>query len=93
MAKETGCAYHVCHVSTKESVALIRKAKADGVDVTCETGPHYLVLDENDMQEDGRFKMNPPLRSKEPRRLLELPEYGRGGDYEHPQRHQPEEGE
>ena len=70
LAKETGCAYHVCHVSTKESVALIRKAKADGVDVTCETGPHYLVLDESDMQEDGRFKMNPPLRSKEDREAL-----------------------
>ena len=70
LAKETGCAYHVCHVSTKESVALIRAAKADGVDVTCETGPHYLVLDESDMQEDGRFKMNPPLRSKEDREAL-----------------------
>jgi dihydroorotase len=63
LAKEIGCAYHVCHISTKESVDLIRAAKADGVDVTCETAPHYLVLDENDLQEDGRFKMNPPLRS------------------------------
>ena len=63
LAKETGCAYHVCHISTKESVDLIRKAKADGCDVTCETAPHYLVMDENDLQEDGRFKMNPPLRS------------------------------
>ena len=63
LAKETGCAYHVCHISTKESVELIRAAKADGVDVTCETAPHYLVLDENDLREDGRFKMNPPLRS------------------------------
>ena len=63
LAKETGCAYHVCHISTKESVELIRAAKADGVNVTCETAPHYLVLDDNDLQEDGRFKMNPPLRS------------------------------
>ncbi len=70
LAKETGCAYHVCHISTKESVALIRAAKAKGVDVTCETGPHYLVLDEGDLQEDGRFKMNPPLRSKEDREAL-----------------------
>ena len=70
LAKETGCAYHVCHVSTKESVALIRAAKAEGVDVTCETGPHYLTLDENDLQEDGRFKMNPPLRGKEDREAL-----------------------
>ena len=70
LAKETGCAYHVCHISCKESVALIRKAKADGVDVTCETAPHYLLLDENNMQEDGRFKMNPPLRSKEDRETL-----------------------
>ncbi len=65
LAKETGCAYHVCHISTKESVALIRQAKAEGVDVTCETGPHYLVLCDEDLQEDGRFKMNPPLRSRE----------------------------
>lgn len=70
LAKETGCAYHVCHISTKESVDIIRKAKAEGVDVTCETGPHYLVMDENDLQEDGRFKMNPPLRSKEDRAAL-----------------------
>ena len=70
LAKETGCAYHVCHVSAKESVALIRKAKAEGVDVTCETGPHYLVLDDGDLQEDGRFKMNPPLRSPEDREAL-----------------------
>ena len=63
LAKETGCAYHVCHISTKESVELIRAAKAEGVNVTCETAPHYLVLDENDLQEDGRFKMNPPLRA------------------------------
>ena len=70
LAQETGCAYHVCHISTKESVALIRKAKREGVDITCETGPHYLLLDENDLQEDGRFKMNPPLRSKEDREAL-----------------------
>ena len=70
LAEETGCAYHVCHISTKESVALIREAKARGVDVTCETAPHYLLLDENDLQEDGRFKMNPPLRSREDREAL-----------------------
>lgn len=70
LAKETDCAYHVCHVSAKESVELIRKAKADGVNITCETGPHYLVLTENDLQEDGRFKMNPPLRSEEDRKAL-----------------------
>ncbi|MDE6302636.1 MAG: dihydroorotase [Clostridia bacterium] len=70
LAKETGCAYHVCHISTKESVELIRQAKADGVDVTCETAPHYLILDENDIQEDGRFKMNPPLRGREDRLAL-----------------------
>ncbi|MBQ7821611.1 MAG: amidohydrolase family protein, partial [Clostridia bacterium] len=64
LAKETGCAYHVCHISTKESVELIRNAKADGVDVTCETAPHYLVLDDSDLKEEGRFKMNPPLRGK-----------------------------
>mgnify|MGYP000847049265 CR=1 FL=1 len=64
LVKETGCAYHVCHVSAKESVALIRKAKAEGLDVTCETGPHYLVMDDSFLQEDGRFKMNPPLRDQ-----------------------------
>ncbi len=70
LAKETGCKYHVCHISTKQSVELIRRAKAEGVDVTCETGPHYLVMDEGDLQEDGRFKMNPPLRSAEDRKAL-----------------------
>ena len=70
LVRETGCAYHVCHISTKESVALIRQAKAEGLDVSCETGPHYLLLDENDLQEDGRFKMNPPLRSREDRAAL-----------------------
>ena len=70
LAKETGCAYHVCHISTKESVELIRQAKAHGVNVTCETAPHYLVLCDEDMQEDGRFKMNPPLRSREDKKAL-----------------------
>ena len=70
LAEETGCAYHVCHISTKESVKLIRQAKARGVDVTCETAPHYLVLCDEDMQEDGRFKMNPPLRSREDKEAL-----------------------
>ena len=70
LVKETGVSYHVCHISTKESVELIRQAKAQGVDVTCETGPHYLVMDDSDLQEDGRFKMNPPLRSKEDRLAL-----------------------
>lgn len=70
LAEETGCAYHVCHISTKESVELIRQAKAHGVDVTCETAPHYLVLCDEDMQEDGRFKMNPPLRSREDKKAL-----------------------
>lgn len=70
LAEETGCAYHVCHISTKESVELIRQAKARGVDVTCETAPHYLVLCDEDMQEDGRFKMNPPLRSRADKEAL-----------------------
>lgn len=70
LAEEIGCAYHVCHISTKESVTLIRDAKRRGVDVTCETAPHYLVLDENDLREEGRFKMNPPLRGKEDRLAL-----------------------
>lgn len=70
LAKKTGCAYHVCHISTKESVELIRQAKQDGVDITCETGPHYLVFCDEDLQEDGRFKMNPPLRSEEDRAAL-----------------------
>ena len=70
LVRQTGCSYHVCHISTKESVELIRQAKAEGLDVTCETGPHYLVLDDRDLQEDGRFKMNPPLRSKEDREAL-----------------------
>ena len=70
LVEEIGCAYHVCHISTKESVDIIRKAKARGVNVTCETGPHYLILDDSHLQEDGRFKMNPPLRSKEDRLAL-----------------------
>ena len=70
LVEEIGCAYHVCHISTKESVDIIRKAKARGVNVTCETGPHYLILDDSDLQEDGRFKMNPPLRSREDRLAL-----------------------
>ena len=70
LAEETGCAYHVCHISAKESVDLIRQAKARGVDVTCETGPHYLVFSDQDLQEDGRFKMNPPIRSREDRAAL-----------------------
>ena len=70
LCRQTGCAYHVCHISTKESVDLIRRAKADGVDITCETAPHYLVMDDSDLREDGRFKMNPPLRDKSDREAL-----------------------
>ena len=70
LVKEIGCRYHVCHISTKESVDIIRRAKAEGVDVTCETGPHYLVMDDSMLQEEGRFKMNPPIRSKEDRDAL-----------------------
>ena len=70
LVKEIGCAYHVCHISTKESVDIIRKAKAEGLDVTCETGPHYLVMDDSMLQEEGRFKMNPPIRSKADRDAL-----------------------
>lgn len=70
LAEETGCQYHVCHISTKESVDIIRRAKARGVKVTCETGPHYLTMCDMDLQEDGRFKMNPPLRSAEDRQAL-----------------------
>lgn len=70
LAAETGCAYHVCHVSCKESVELIRQAKKSGVNVTCETAPHYLVLDETFLEEDGRFKMNPPLRSPSDKEAL-----------------------
>ena len=70
LVRETGCGYHVCHISTKESVALIRKAKAEGLNVTCETGPHYLLLDDSMLEEDGRFKMNPPIRGKADREAL-----------------------
>ena len=70
LAAETGCAYHVCHISTKESVELIRTAKRAGIDVTCETAPHYLLLDDSDLREDGRYKMNPPLRSHTDREAL-----------------------
>ena len=70
MVAEIGCAYHVCHISTKESVALIREAKKSGFNVTCETGPHYLTLCEDDLQEHGRFKMNPPLRAREDKEAL-----------------------
>lgn len=70
LVRKTGCKYHVCHISAKESVELIREAKAEGLDVSCETGPHYLVMDDSDLKEDGKFKMNPPLRSKEDRLAL-----------------------
>ncbi len=70
LVRETGCPYHVCHVSTKESVDLIRRAKAEGLPVSCETGPHYLVLCDEDLQDEGRFKMNPPIRSAADREAL-----------------------
>lgn len=70
LARETGCSYHVCHVSAKESIELIRKAKAEGADITCETAPHYLVLDDSMIEDDGCFKMNPPIRKKEDREAL-----------------------
>ena len=70
LVAETGCSYHVCHISTKESVDIIRQAKKDGLDVTCETGPHYLTMDDSMLQEDGRFKMNPPIRDKSDRDAL-----------------------
>ena len=70
LVEKTGCSYHVCHISTKESVEIIRQAKAKGLDVTCETGPHYLILDDSNLQEDGRFKMNPPLRGEADRLAL-----------------------
>ena len=70
LVAKTGVSYHVCHISTKESVELIRQAKAQGLDITCETGPHYLVMDDSMLQEDGRFKMNPPLRSRDDRDAL-----------------------
>ena len=70
LVKKAGCKYHVCHISTKESVDIIRRAKAEGVDVTCETAPHYLTMTDLDLQEDGRFKMNPPIRGIEDRNAL-----------------------
>jgi len=70
LVKETGCAYHVCHISTKESVEMIRQAKKDGLNVTCETAPHYLIMDDSFLLEEGRFKMNPPLRAPEDREAL-----------------------
>ena len=70
LIKKTGCAYHVCHVSTKESVALIREAKRAGLDISCETAPHYLLLNDSQLEEDGRYKMNPPIRAEEDRLAL-----------------------
>ena len=70
LVRQTGCAYHVCHISTKESVDLIRRAKKEGMDVTCETAPHYLLLTEDDLMDEGRFKMNPPLRTRADREAL-----------------------
>ena len=70
LLRKTGCAYHVCHISTKESVEIIRQAKKEGIDITCETGPHYLLLNDMDLQDEGRFKMNPPIRSEEDRLAL-----------------------
>ena len=70
LVRETGCGYHVCHISTKQSVALIREAKRQGLDVSCETAPHYLLLTEDDLREEGRFKMNPPVRERADREAL-----------------------
>ena len=70
LLKKTGASYHVCHVSTKESVELIRQAKREGIDITCETAPHYLILDDSNLRESGRYKMNPPLRSSADREAL-----------------------
>ena len=70
LAEKTGCRYHVCHISTKESVQLIRDAKKRGVDITCETGPHYLIFDDSELLEDGRFRMNPPIRSRADKEAL-----------------------
>ena len=70
LVRQTGCSYHVCHISTKESVALIRRAKAEGLNVSCETAPHYLLLTEDDLRDEGRFKMNPPLRERADREAL-----------------------
>ena len=70
LVRQTGCAYHVCHISTKQSVDLIRRAKAEGLDVSCETAPHYLLLTEDDLRDEGRFKMNPPVRTRADRAAL-----------------------
>lgn len=70
LLRGTGCAYHVCHISTAESAELIRRAKAEGLDISCETAPHYLLLSDAELQEDGRFKMNPPLRGEADRLAL-----------------------
>ncbi|MFY9381127.1 MAG: dihydroorotase [Eubacteriales bacterium] len=70
LVRETGCAYHACHISTKESVALIRQAKAEGLNITCETAPHYLLLDDSMLRDDGAFRMNPPIRSRADREAL-----------------------
>ena len=70
LIKKTGVSYHVCHISTKESVNLIRKAKKEGLDITAETAPHYLILCDEDIEDHGRFKMNPPIRAKEDREAL-----------------------
>ena len=70
LVRKTGCSYHVCHISTKETVELIRRAKKEGLDVTCETGPHYLVYNDMDLKDEGRFKMNPPIRSEADRQAL-----------------------
>ena len=70
LVEETGCAYHICHISTKESVRLIREAKAKGLDISCETAPHYLVFSDADLKDAGRFRMNPPIRSAEDRAAL-----------------------
>ena len=70
LVRKTGCSYHVCHISTKETVELIRQAKKEGLDVTCETGPHYLVYNDMDLKDEGRFKMNPPIRSEADRQAL-----------------------
>ncbi len=70
LARETGCGYHVCHISTKESVEIIRRAKAEGVNISCETAPHYLLLTDMDLQDEGRFKMNPPVRAAEDKAAL-----------------------
>lgn len=70
LVRQTGCSYHVCHISTKESVELIRAAKAEGLDITCETAPHYLTISNDEIEDDGRFKMNPPIKAAEDKAAL-----------------------